>query len=154
MLAQYDERFYQPALPLAARLAGSGAAPARALATWLRRFDEAWPHVRLDQLRAEPGTVAVGAPLVVEAEVELAGLRPADVAVDLLIGPLNDLGEIEQHCLARLAPAGPVRSGRARYRSEPLRLEASGAHGLLARLTPNHPDLLPAQARARAHWGP
>jgi hypothetical protein len=84
----------------------------------------------------------------------MAGLRPADLAVDLLIGPLNAAGEIDQRCLARLAPAGPTRAGRARYRSEPLHLESSGTHGMLARLTPNHPDLLPAQAAARAHWGP
>jgi starch phosphorylase len=127
----------------------------RRLAAWLERFDAAWYGVRVDQLRAEPPEATVGGELRIEALVELAGLRPTDVAVVALLGPLDDVGELARPTRElRLVPSGPARGGRARYRSEPLRLETGGTHGLIARLTPCHPDLLPSQALARAKWGP
>jgi starch phosphorylase len=154
MVAEYDERFYAPAMPQAERLAGPNPAAVRRLAAWIERFDAAWPGVRVEQVRADADVVVVGAPVQVEAVVELAGLRASDVAVDLLLGPLDEAGELKAECEVRLEPVGPVRGGRARYRSEPLVLRDSGTHGLLVRLTPHHPDLLPTQALSRARWGP
>ena len=152
MVAEYDEQFYQPALRLSRSKTGNGAV--RRFGAWLERVEAVWPNVRVEHLSAEPDCVMIGSPMTVEAEVELAGLRVEDVAVDLLIGPLDEAGEIVEPRLVRLEPVRPVRGGRARFRSAPLLLEASGGHGLLARLTPSHPGLLPAQARARARWGP
>jgi starch phosphorylase len=154
MLAEYDDQFYRPAMPAAARLGGTNPGAVRRLAGWLQRFEAAWPGVRIERLEIDGERVAVGAPVRAEALVGLNGLRPSDVAVDLLIGPVDESGEVRPEREVRLSAAGAVREGRARYRSEPLAFEFSGTHGLLLRLTPAHPDLLPSQALGRARYGP
>jgi glycogen phosphorylase len=154
MLAEYDDGFYRPALARATRLAGRNRRQTQRLAAWMERLEAAWPDVRVEQLRADHGSLAAGQPLRVEAVVQLAGLRADDVAVDLLLGPLDEAGELSGPREVRLKTAAPVRSGRGRYRSEPLLLEGSGRQGLLVRLTPRYPDLLPSQALGRARWGP
>jgi starch phosphorylase len=154
MLAEYDDGFYRPALACATRLAGSNRRQTQRLAAWMERLQAAWPDVRVEQLRADHGSLAAGQPLRVEAVVQLAGLRTDDVAVDLLLGPLDEAGELSEPREVRLKTAAPARRGRGCYRSEPLLLESSGRQGLLVRLTPRHPDLLPSQALGRARWGP
>jgi glycogen phosphorylase len=154
MVAEYNERYYRPAQPLATRLAGSPPTPVRRLAAWLARIEPAWSGVRVEQLKTNASSVHVGAPLCVDATIFLNGLRPSDVAADLLYGSVDDHGDLVAPCSTRLEPIGPRRADRANYRSEPLRISSSGTHGLLVRITPNHPDLLPGQAQARARWGP
>jgi hypothetical protein len=154
MLAEYDEHYYAPAREYAARLGGPSPRTVRRLSTWLERLDVAWFNVRVAQLRADDSSVAVGAPLRVEALVELGDLKPSEVAADLLIGPLDEAGELRDPSIVPLKPERGARDGRFCYRSEPLHLEMSGTIGLLIRLTPHHPDLLPSQALSRARWGP
>jgi starch phosphorylase len=154
MVAEYDEQYYSPAQPLVARLAGPSPEPVRRLAAWLERVEPAWSGVLVEQLSSDATRVRIGTPLRVEAMISLNGLRPADVAADLLYGRVDEHGDLIAPWSTRLRAVGPVRGGRARYRSEPIALDGSGAYGLLVRLTPNHADLLPSQAQARARWGP
>jgi starch phosphorylase len=154
MLGEYDEQYYQPATALAPRLTDGAARSVRRLSTWLQRVESAWPGVRIERLEADSTSLSVGAPLRVEAQVELGGLEPADVAAHLLIGPLDESGELLSPREVPLHPRRSQQNGRARFRSDPLQLETSGTLGLLVRVMPRHSDLLLSQALGRARWGP
>jgi starch phosphorylase len=154
MVSEYDERFYRPGTALAARLSEGGTGPARRLAQWWERIDKAWPAVRVDRLRSDRGDLSVGHATRVEVLVELAGLSPGDVKVDLLLGSVEADGELSLHQALTLEPAGTVAGGLRRYRSDSIPLAETGTYGLLARITPRHPDLLEVQSLARARYGP
>ena len=64
-------------------------APARELAAFRSRLNAAWPLVEVLGVDASglPDTPVVGAPMTVRAVVALAGLDPADVAVEVVLGP-------------------------------------------------------------------
>ena len=68
--------------------------------------------------------------------------------VQYVIRPMSD----EHHDYRGYA--GTVAGGLLRYRSDPIPLSTTGTQGLLARITPRHPDLLEVQALARARYGP
>src|SRR5207249_2760212 len=138
----------------ARRLTGADSRPARRLADWLEQVDAIWPAVRIEQLRADHDQANVGQPFRVEATIDLAGLRPADVRVDLILGSIGQSGQLTNSHQVPLRPRRTGARGPARFRSDSIELDSSGDYGLLVRVMPFHPDLLESQASSRALWGP
>ncbi|HEY9447047.1 MAG TPA: alpha-glucan family phosphorylase, partial [Burkholderiales bacterium] len=86
MLEQYAERFYVPAARQCARYSADGHAAARSVASWKRRVRDAWQHVNLRRLDQAPRRVPYGTTIELQVAVDLGGLEPSDVAVEVLIG--------------------------------------------------------------------
>lgn len=88
MVHEYVERLYLPAAVSAARLMVDDAAGARALAAWKSRIVAAWPKISVSHV--ESGGVdavpEVGEELHVRAKIDLDGLSPDDVSVEVLYG--------------------------------------------------------------------
>jgi len=86
MVGEYVEKFYAPAAQQGRRYAADDFTSARAVADWKSRIRAAWPGVRLRRLDTPAGRVKFGQPLRIEIAVQLNGLRPADVTVEVLFG--------------------------------------------------------------------
>jgi starch phosphorylase len=153
MLEEYDVGLYQPGIELSRKLLADGGKAAQQLVEWLARLEAAWPGVRVEQLSAQPHHLQVGEPLTLEAVASVGGLDPRDVAVEVLLGPIDADGEIHAPRELQLEPAGKASDDHVLYRVADASLEHSGPHGLVTRLTPNHPCLLPLQRLAWARWG-
>ncbi|MFT4029791.1 MAG: alpha-glucan family phosphorylase [Protaetiibacter sp.] len=142
MVREYVERLYLPAAASEAAVTAGDFAPARSLAGWVARVRAAWPEVRVAHV--ESGGVdaspQLGEELRVRAFVELGGLAPEDVAVELVhgrprggeeLGDIRLLGlELESHELGKPA----VFTGAVRF-------ERAGAFGYTVRVIPRHPLL-------------
>jgi starch phosphorylase len=92
MVREYVERLYLPAAAAEERISADGHTPATELASWKSRVSTAWPGVSVTHV--ESGGVdsvpQVGDVLHVRAHVELGGLSPADVKVEVVYGRALD----------------------------------------------------------------
>ena len=61
-----------------------------------------------------PDTPVVGAPMTVRAAVALAGLDPADVAVEVVVGRVDETDELSDAVTVPMKHVGPVGRRRAR----------------------------------------
>ena len=83
VVRDYNRGIYLPAAQQGARLLADGGAGAVALADWKRRVRSAWEGVRLQELQPlarEPGTDAL---VCGRVQVELNGLQPQDLRVEI-----------------------------------------------------------------------
>jgi len=136
MLEQYAENFYVPAARQWARYSADDHAGARTVASWKRRVREAWPHVNLRRLDVAPRRVPYGTTLGLEVAVDLGGLEPSDVAMEVVFGrPGAWYGEGMR--LYRMEDAGLARDG--------------GAHRYALKLTPDLCGKLEYRIRAYPH---
>ena len=99
-----------PAARAAARIEPTEFAPARELAAFRARLDSAWPSVAVTGVDASglPDTPVVGAPMTVRAVVALAGLDPADVAVEAVVGRVDDTDELSDAVVVPMKHVGSV----------------------------------------------
>jgi starch phosphorylase len=85
MLGNYVEGLYRPAAAQGRRLAADGAQGAIGLAAWRARVAAAWPKVTLRAASPWPARVGFGEHVRMRVAVQLNGLDPADVRLELLL---------------------------------------------------------------------
>jgi starch phosphorylase len=99
MLGEYLARFYAPACRRGRQVAEDNYAKARELSAWKRKVRGAWPKVTLQKPGTDPGfppggkpgsvpgfgSVAFGDKVHVEIAVQLGGLEPADILVEVMV---------------------------------------------------------------------
>ncbi len=118
-----------------------GAARSRALASWLEHVRREWPHVKIAEVKKDTGvTMLVGASMRVQARIQLAGLRPDDVAVELYLGKLDALSDIVEPVAERMSSVAEAGNGTWLFEATSS-CAASGLHGYTVRVRPNHADL-------------
>lgn len=142
MVKEYVNRLYIPAMQAERIITASNNQPARDLAAWKAKVIAAWPRIHV--IHVESGGVdtvpQVGDELHLRAHVDLAGLSPDDVLVEVVYGRARDgdkLADVQQAELELVeqddsqAPAfgGTVPLGRA------------GSFGYNVRVVPRHPLL-------------
>jgi starch phosphorylase len=152
MLQDYTEGFYLRAHGAGARLGGGEAlAGAEALAAWRQRIAEGWPSVVVRCIeRKREKEVPVGGGVELSIDVDLGGLVPGDVSVEVYYGPLDASGEIREGHIARAAHQS--RDGAEdRYRVE-IPAAVSGRHGYAVRILPSHPDLVHPYTPLLLRW--
>ncbi len=141
MVSQYTQEIYLPAHARYRRLDANDAAGARALAQWSARIEHEWPRIAVDEVTEGPAeALAVGARMRVQARIELGGLRPEDVAVELYWGRLDAKGEIVNAASTAMKAAGEDR-GKYLFETPPVPCVNSGLHGYTVRVLPRQPDL-------------
>ncbi len=141
MVQEYVERLYLPAAAAARAISNDKFAPARALAAWKTKLVTAWPRVSVAHV--ESGGVdavpQVGDELHVRAQVNIDGLSPDDLSVEVVFGrahegdTLHDLDRIE------LVP-GDVNGSTVPFTGT-VALTRSGSFGYNVRVVPRHPLL-------------
>jgi starch phosphorylase len=86
MLGEYLGKFYLPATQQWRRFSQDNYAGARELAQWKAKVRSAWSGVRLRRSDTAVRRISFGDSIHFEIGVELSGLAPEDVTVELLIG--------------------------------------------------------------------
>jgi starch phosphorylase len=141
MVRNYAEMFYIPALDRGQVLAADGLSRAIQLARTKDLLRHRWGGIRIVGVHTSGnGHFKVGEQMQVEAMVDMPGVDPRDITVQLYAGPINSRGEIEQpqalsmsHAKA-LAPERHLFVGRLDCRN-------SGRQGFAIRILPGTADL-------------
>jgi glycogen phosphorylase len=146
MVSEYVRDWYRPAARAAAEVAEGDYAGARQLAEYRQRLNAAWPRVRITGVDASgvPDSPVVGAPMTVRAAVELAGLKPDDVAVQAVVGRVNDSDELAGPVVAEMEHVGGTEHDGDRFEAV-VPLPHAGLLGYTVRVLPRH-ELLSSSA--------
>jgi starch phosphorylase len=144
MVREYVERLYVPSAVAHRTISADAFAPARALAAWKHRVTAAWPNVSVAHV--ESGGVdavpQVGDQLHVRAHVDLAGLTPRDVAVEVVYGRARENDRLESPERVELTPS-PTLADPAQFAGT-VTLARAGSFGYNVRVVPRHPLLASA----------
>jgi starch phosphorylase len=116
MVTEYVSKFYAPAAARCQRFNEAQLVSARELASWKARVCEAWPKVRLWRVDPPQASIVFGDRINIDVDVELGGLGPDDLVVELLLSRSDrnpDKPEVEHH---RLEPQQHTPGTAQRYR--------------------------------------
>jgi len=111
------------------------------LAAWVGHVRASWPGVRVLHVEStgEGDVPVLGTALGVRAVVDLGGLLPDDVSVELAWGRVDDHDEVHDATSVPL-PLVSSDDGVRRYEGE-LTLDRPGPIGYTVRVLPHHPLL-------------
>jgi len=150
MVRQYVERLYRPAGHYENLLSVNNFRAARELASWKTRISQAWPGVSVTHV--ESGGVAavpeVGDDLHLRAHVQLNGLLPADLTVEVIYGRSTSGDELSDTSTQVLTPAvsgeddAAAASGAPTLFTGTVELDRAGAFGYTVRVVPRNALLI------------
>jgi glycogen phosphorylase len=153
MVGEYTTRFYLPALANSSQLAANEMARARALADWKRTVALAWPRIRVLAVEsAQLDSIQIGTSFTVRTRIDLAGLTPADVSVELYAGRVNPAGEITGGQALTMDPVGPDGDAFHLFEITTQAKSPSGQYGYTVRVLPRHPDLVSPYQPGLVTW--
>ncbi|TAK33318.1 MAG: glycosyltransferase family 1 protein [Chloroflexota bacterium] len=151
MVHEYAKRFYVPAIEKYERLGANGMERARALAAWKASIEQRWSGIRITRVNtnAQDG-MAVGSQLEVEAQIDLSGLPPEDVAVEIYHGRIDASLDIAAGTAIpmtyRSSDGGPATFVGC------IPCDSSGQYGYTVRVLPKHEDLGPVCDTGLVRW--
>jgi glycogen phosphorylase len=141
MVKDYTCQVYLKAHERYGALEKDDSARAKALAMWVARLRQEWPHIRVGAIERGPqSTLTIGTKVRVRARVQLGSLLPQDVAVELYLGRLNPAGDFIDAVSTPMEPIEKDSRGNFLFEAVTTCLE-SGMHGFTVRIRPHHPDL-------------
>jgi glycogen phosphorylase len=139
MVREYMTELYEPAHTQHLRLTDGHFALAREKARWNQRIREVWERVRfLDPDAGPSGSLISGKPVPVRAAIDLAGLAPSDVRVEVVIGRVDNNGHLEETEVMVLPPV--EQQGAVSVFGKDIVPERTGRLGYALRVSPNHFD--------------
>jgi len=153
MLEDYTTRLYRPANAAFNQMCIGGFALAKQRANWDNVVQGVWDRVQI----REAGTVepvkelTSGEAVAVSAVVDLAGLEPKDVRVEVVVGRVSADGQLEDTRVSLLEPTG-TKDGLHVF-ARRLVPERMGRLGYAYRVSPNHAeDALRRLCQGRMKW--
>ncbi len=137
MVRDYVTQYYEPAGVGTTTMTADAAAPARDLAAWKQRVRADWHNVqvRLVDHGSDVGSGATGETRNVVIEVDPSSLRPDDIAVQLVHGPVLGDGSFDE---ALMDVVATTLGDDGRYRAS-FAPDRAGRWGVAARALPSHP---------------
>jgi starch phosphorylase len=151
MLIEYSEKFYLPALERARQFASQDYTPAREIAGYLQRLNKSWAQVKVERLSVpEQKLYKVADEVEVTARINLNGLSPQEVRVELYYGAISSSGAIEQARSVEMAPQSDG-SGAVEYKGQ-IECAVTGRQGYTVRLLPKHPALIHPYVPGYLRW--
>ena len=139
MVTEYASQFYDPAHTEALRLTANGFQAAREAARWNKRVREVWDKVRFVETGPAPaGPIMSEHPVAVRTAIDLAGLQPSEVRVEVVIGRVGTDGGLEDTEVLVLPPIG-LDGSLAVFEKE-IVPDRTGRLGYALRISPNHCD--------------
>ncbi len=140
MVRDYVRDLYEPAAAVHDRLAADNYAAAKVLSAWKSRIASCFGRVSVSQVEVAPTTITSGQQAEVEVLVEMDGLTEADLAVEVILGPVLAGDELVVAAEGTLVDHGPAGDGRRRFRGS-FTCPQAGRHGVAVRVRPHHKDL-------------
>ncbi|MBV9503478.1 MAG: glycosyltransferase family 1 protein, partial [Acidobacteriia bacterium] len=139
MVREYMSELYEPAHSHHLRIAESGYRVVREKAHWNSKVREVWDRVHFVEAGPGPaGSVISGKPVAVRAAIDLAGLQPEDVRVEVVMGQVDSNGHLEETEVLVLPPVEEERS--VAIFQKDIVPERTGRLGYALRVSPNHFD--------------
>ncbi len=152
MVEDYAERAYLPSCRNYQSLVEDDFRAAKDLAEWRMKLMTRWGNLAIREITTETHEkVFVEEPVLVEAQVQLDGLSPRDVQVEIYYGPVSQDSGFTSRKTAVMVSEKDLGDGWHLYRGEVLPAEA-GRFGFTVRILPHHPLLLDAHALGLLHW--
>ncbi|HEY2586935.1 MAG TPA: alpha-glucan family phosphorylase [Tepidisphaeraceae bacterium] len=141
MVRDYAQRFYIPAFDRGGVLAAEGGARAVALAKAKDSLRNRWNGIRIVGVHTSGnGHFKVGETMQVEAMVDLPGIDPRELTVQLYTGPVTAQGEIEQAQALNMSHARAMAPDRHVFVGQ-VECRASGRQGFAVRVLPGFQDM-------------
>jgi starch phosphorylase len=139
MVREYMSELYEPAHSQHVRLVQSDYRLIHEKAHWNSRIREVWDRVHFVESGPGPGgTVTSGRPVPVRAAIDLAGLKPQDVRVEVVVGRVDSNGNLEDTEVLVLPPV--EQNGSVAVFEKEIVPERTGRLGYALRVSPNHFD--------------
>jgi starch phosphorylase len=154
MVRQYTEMFYEPAAKRWDELVGDRLARAKELSAWKDRLGKQFPKVRVESVTDDmeaTGGAQVGRDIRVEAVVDLGGLTPEDLQVELYFGSLDEDGQLSDGQVLPMQRTEAAADHRMRYAVK-LPCDHSGRTGYTVRILPSHRMLPDPREMAMIRW--
>jgi len=137
MVYDYMTQLYEPAHGQHVRSRQGDYTLIREKARWTSRIREVWERVRFVEAGpGPPGSVISGKPVMVRAAIDLAGLTPEDVRVEVVIGLVDSDGHLEETEVMVLPAV--ERQGTVAVFGKDIVPERTGRLGYALRVSPNH----------------
>jgi starch phosphorylase len=141
MVCDYAEKFYVPASKRGESLAADGLARAVALAHAKDNLRRRWNDIKVVGVHASGnGHFKVGDTMTVEALVDLPGINPQDLAVQLYAGPISAVGRIERPQTRPMGYSKELAPHRHLFTGT-IECRTSGRQGFAIRILPGHKDM-------------
>jgi starch phosphorylase len=139
MVQEYLHKMYEPAHRAHAEMLRSHFDLARRRSKWTADVHQAWSNVRFVELGPGPdASVLSGSSIPMRTVVDLAGLTPADVRVEAVVGRVGVEGQLEDPEVLTL-PAVEQRGTAWMFEKEFVPHQ-TGRLGYTLRISPNHDD--------------
>ena len=155
MVAEYTQRFYNPAVAKWRYLTAEAMARARVLSTWKSNMKKAWPEFAIkdvqiqvnngegnEQLNLRQPQLKVGSQLSINALVKLAKVSPDDVSVELYYGPVDSQGNIRNGSAVRMAYKETTGQDGEHWFVGSMSCGETGRQGVAVRVLPRNADLV------------
>lgn len=140
MVQEYTEKYYVRARENWQNLSADNFARTKQLVMWKQLVRDNWSQVKIVNAGVQKREVEVGFALKVEAEVALGKLKPADMQVQILSGPLNSNYDIVEPNIEKMECTGQVSDDLYKYEGY-IPCDESGLFGYSLRVMPYHRDM-------------
>jgi len=142
MVKDYTEKFYRTAHCHCVDFFGENYKAAREYAGWKSKISDSWANLSIQSVDIDQEKeIKVGSRITVRAEVDLGGISPEHVQVELYFGNLDKNGEIVEGVAMPMRTAGTGANGTAAFEGQMLCLQ-SGQFGFTVRVIPRHPCMV------------
>ena len=142
MVKDYTEKFYRTAHCHCVDFCGENYKAAREYAGWKSKISDSWANLSIQSVDIDQEKeIKVGSRITVRAEVDLGGISPEHVQVELYFGNLDKNGEIVEGVAMPMRTAGTGANGTAAFEGQMLCLQ-SGQFGFTVRVIPRHPCMV------------
>lgn len=139
MVRDYVTELYEPTAASADQLRGHAYGRAKELAAWKARVRQDWGGVKVLTVDIDEAPAELGAERAIEVTLELGGLAPGDVSVQVVHGRVGQGDELDPDGTVTLA-CTDLEARPATYAGV-VRCDEAGRYGLTVRVLPAHPDL-------------
>jgi starch phosphorylase len=141
MLRDYLDFMYEPLARNVETLYSGDYKLARGLAAWKSRVTDGWKSVKVAEVEeVKPTAASRGDCRTVSALVELGGLSPEDVALELIHGPVGPGDELQDTTAVRMTLQDKTEQSLYRYEGS-FDCELAGRYGFAVRVVPSHQNL-------------
>ncbi len=141
MLRDYAVRGYFPTSDRHFAMTSDAYTPAKELASWKRQLFERWYDIKIEDVDiAAPAELVVNQAVSVKTKINLAGLTPDDVQVELYQGAVNADGQIVNGLPVVMDYQGTDDHHCSVYTADVIYC-SSGLQGLSLRVLPKHENL-------------
>jgi starch phosphorylase len=152
MLMDYSNKFYLPALENYKRVSKDNYAESKALAGYMNKLRSAWNNLKITKVDSNAKPVMQrGDSLTVTARIELAGLSPDEVQVELYHGAVSN--QSRDITGAVHTPMESVKQdGNAWVYQVKVECSDTGQQGHTVRILPKHPALVHPYRTGLIKW--